>query len=272
MARGKGEAYNREMRGAAGSLVALAAWTCFGQSAAGPPAFDVASVRPSRQALGKDAGSEVSFGPAGVGGRNVTLKQLIVGAYGLQPYQVFGGPGWLDVNEYDIEAKAAGPAGKEQLAIMLRALLAERFGLLAHRETRELRVYRLVADRGGVKIHSIQDAEGAAVQYHGLGGGFLFRGDLRQFANLLSIQLSIPAIDDPGKPSIASGPPVPVVDRTGLTGSYEIRVELKPEPGGDAFTLWQGILRDQLGLRLESGKESVEVLVVDRAERAPSAN
>jgi uncharacterized protein (TIGR03435 family) len=210
------------------------------------------------------------FGPAGVNGRNVTLKQLIVEAYGLQPYQVFGGPGWLDVNEYDVEAKADGPAAREQLARMLQTLLADRFGLSFHRETRELRVYQLVKDRRGVKIKPAKDAESPALQFGG--GGFQFRGDLRQFANLLSVQLSIPVIDDPGKPSIASGPPVPVLDRTGLSGSYDIRVDLKPEPGGDVFTLWQGALRDQLGLRLETGKESVEVLVVDRAERMPKAN
>jgi uncharacterized protein (TIGR03435 family) len=210
------------------------------------------------------------FGPAGIDGRNVTLKQLIVEAYGLQPYQVFGGPGWLDVNEYDVEAKAGGPAAREQLARMLRTLLADRFGLSFHRETRELRVYRLVADRRGVKIHPAKDGESPAVQFGG--GGFQFCGGLRQFANLLSVQLSIPVIDDPGKPSIASGPPVPVLDRTGLSGNYDIRVDIKPELGGDVFTLWQTVLRDQLGLRLESAKENVEVLVVDRAERMPSAN
>ena len=99
-----------------------------------------------------------------------------------------------------------------------------------------------------------------------------FRGDLQHFANLLSVQLTIPVIDDPGRPSIASGPAVPVLDKTGLSGIYDIRVNLKPEPGGDGFTLWQGVLRDQLGLKLESGREMVEVLVVDGAERMPTAN
>jgi uncharacterized protein (TIGR03435 family) len=237
----------------------LLAWVCFAQSA-----FDVASVKPSPHAVGKDAGSQVTFGPAGINGRNVTLKQLIVAAYGLQPYQVFGGPGWLDVSEYDVEAKAVAPvAFKGQIEGMLQALLADRFRLSAHRETRELRIYELVVVKGGPKIQPIKDSQAPAPP---------FRGNLDQFANFLSIQLSIPAIDDPTKPSIASGPPVPVVDNTGLFGVYDIAVDVKPEPGGDAFTLWQRFLRDQLGLRLESKKEAVEVLVIDHAERAPSAN
>jgi uncharacterized protein (TIGR03435 family) len=254
---------------AAIQLVSAISW-CFGQGTSSSPTFDVASVKPSQRAVGKDAGSQVSFGHAGISGKNVTLKQLIVEAYHLLPYQVAGGPGWLDINEYDVEAKADGPATREQLALMLRALLADRFRLSLHSETKELGVYELVVDKPGAKIHPIEDGEGPALMSGA--GGFVFRGDMQQFANLLSVQLTIPAIDDPGKPSIASGPPVPVLDKTGLAGIYEIGVDIKPEPGGDTFTLWQRVLQDRLGLKLESRKEKVEVLVVDRAERAPGAN
>jgi uncharacterized protein (TIGR03435 family) len=207
------------------------------------------------------------MGPAGLSGKNVTLKHLITQAYHLQPYQVFGGPGWLDVSEYDIDAKADGPAGKDRLALMLRTLLAERFGVVAHREARELRVYELVVDKGGPKIHAVKDGEIPAA-----GGGRRFRGDLQQFANLLAVQLTIPLTDDPGKPGMASATPVPVVDNTGLAGVYEFSVDIKPELGGDMFTLWQRVLQDQLGLKLENRKSSVEVLVVDRAERVPTGN
>lgn len=248
------------------SFLALPVCLSFSQTST----FEVASVKPSQRQVGKDAGAEVVFGPAGISGRNVTLKQLIVAAYRLQPHQVTGGPGWLDVGEYDVEAKADGPTPREQLARMLQALLADRFRLSLHSETRELRVYELVADKRGAKIHPAQDEESRPVQFSA--GGFQLRGDLQQFANLLSVQLSIPVIDDPGKPSIASGPPVPVLDKTGLTGIYDIAIEMKLEPGADAFVLWQRALQDRLGLKLEAGKEPVEVFVVDRAERAPSAN
>lgn len=234
----------------ASGLSAFLSCLSFGQ------AFDVASVKASQQQLGRDEEGAISIRPTGMVGKNVTLKSLIAEAYQLQPHQVIGGPNWLDSNEYDIEAKADGSAGKDQLMAMLRALLAERFRLAQHRETKELQVYELVVDKNSPKMQSAKNGE-----------------SMRQLANLISIQLTIPALaDDPTKPSFASGPPVPVLDKTGLEGLYDIRVDLKPEPGVESFTRWQRFLQDRLGLKLESRKASVEVLVVDRAERTPTSN
>jgi uncharacterized protein (TIGR03435 family) len=227
------------------------------------PAFAVASVKPSRQQLGRDANSRISIGPAGLSGRNVTLNYLIAEAYRVQPYQVSGGPNWLDRLEFDVEAKADAPTPAEQLARMLQGLLTDRFRLSLHRETRELRVYDLVVDKRGPKIHAT--AAGAA-------GPQSFHGDMRQFAELLSIQLSIAMPDDPTKPGRASGAPVPVRDMTGLPGVYDISVDLKPDVGADMFALWQSTLQDRLGLKLESRRAPVEVLVIDHAERTPVAN
>jgi uncharacterized protein (TIGR03435 family) len=246
-----------------GSLVLSGA--LFGQS------FDVASIKPSPRQVGRDANNQVSITPSGFTGRNVTLKRLVVQAYGLQPYQIFGGPNWLDGAEYDVDAKADGPLTKERLAAMLRTLLAERFHLAVHHDARELRVYELVADKGGPKIHPVQESAAPGAQ-SGAAGPRHFHGDLQQFANLLSIQLSIPVMDDPGRPSIASGPPVPVVDKTGLQGIFDLNVEIRPETGVDMYTLWQRVLQEQLGLRLESRKDKVDVLVVDGAQRIPTAN
>ncbi len=222
--------------------------------------FDVASVKPSRQTLGRDADKPVVFGPSGLTGRNVTLKRLIVQAYTVQPHQVLGGPKWLDDSEYDIDAKADAPATQDQLRVMLRALLAERFRLALHRETKELHVYELLVDKGGPKIHPASNSASSAAR------------SLEQLANLISVQLTIPEPTDPTKPSIASGVPIPVIDKTGLTGLYEIAYELHPEPGMDMFKLWQRVLQEQLGLKLESRKAPVEVLIVDRVERIPVAN
>lgn len=233
------------------------------QSVSNPPVFEVASVKPSLRELGKDAGSRVTFGAVGISGRNVTLKHLIVQAYRLQPYQVFGGPNWLDGNEYDIDARAGGPATRERLMSMLRRLLADRFRLSTHSETRELRIYELVTGKNGPKIHPLKDTETPQGR---------FRGDLQQFANFLSVQLTIPVLDDPGKPGVASAAPVPVLDKTGLPGVYDINVDMKPETGVDMFTLWQRALQDQLGLKLETRKDKVPVLVVDHVERIPVAN
>jgi uncharacterized protein (TIGR03435 family) len=218
--------------------------------------FEVASVKVSQRQLGRDYEGAISINPAGIVGKNVTLKSLIAEAYQLEPHQVLGGPGWLDFDQYDVEAKAAEPATKEQLRLMLRALLAERFRLSFHRETKELQVYQLVADKSGPKVRPAADGM-----------------SMRQLANLISIQLTIPALsDDPSKPSIASGPLVSVLDKTGLAGIYDIRVDLKPEPGVENFTLWQRFLQDRLGLKLESRKAKVEVLVVDSGEKTPTSN
>jgi len=218
--------------------------------------FDVASVKVSRVQAGKDAEGPIIFGAAGLSGKNVTLKNLIAAAYQAQPHQVIGGPNWLDSSEYDIDAKAARPATKDQLRLMLRALLADRFHLSLHSETRELQTYELVTAKRGPRVNVAKDGV-----------------SMTELANLISIQLTIPdAGDDPAKPSIAKGPPPHVVDKTGLPGTYDIRADLKPQPGTDMFTLWQRFLQDRLGLQLESKKERMEVLVVDGAERTPTSN
>src|SRR5450432_2297443 len=109
------------------------------------PAFDVASVKPSSHLVGPDENNRITFEPAGFTGRNVTLRRCLAEAYRLQLSQVVG-PAWLDRSEYDIDAKASGPVNKEQIALMLRTLLAERFKLVQHTEAKDLRVYELVVD------------------------------------------------------------------------------------------------------------------------------
>lgn len=241
--------------------LALLAAVAFAQT------FDVASVKPSPRAVGKDNRGALVFEPTRVATRNISLKALIVEAYRVQPFQVTGGAGWLDLDEFDIDARAANASTRAQFDAMLQALLAERFHLVLHRETKELRVYMLLVDKGGPKLHPTTGEPRPSTSPQN------FHGDMRQFANLISIQLSIPTIDDPTRPAIASGPPVPVVDKTGIEGNYDISVDLPPRDlGGDSFTRWQRALQDQLGLKLENQKAPVEVLVVERADRVPSGN
>jgi uncharacterized protein (TIGR03435 family) len=228
--------------------------------------FEVAAVRPSAQMLGPDANNRLALAPAGITARNATLRRLVAEAYRLQLAQVLG-PEWLDRNEYDIDAKAAGPVAREQIALLLRALLAERFRLTAHPETRNLRIYELTTDRAGPKIQPVKDSEAPAE-----GGGMQFRGDLRQFCDLLALQLSIPVVGDPSRPGRAAGAPVPVLDKTGLAGTYSFGVDVRSEPGADMFSLWQRALRDRMGLRLESRRGMVRVVVIDSAEKVPAAN
>ena len=232
------------------------------------PSFDVVSVKASAKLVGPDDNNEITVSPAGITGRNVTLQRLIAEAYHVQLNQI-AGPNWLDRNEYEIGAKTERPAGREQLLLMLQTLLRERFNLKQHRETKSMKVYQLVTDKGGPKIRPVKDGEPPKA-----GNGFHFHGDLRQLADLLAVQLSIPDSNDadPTKPHIAAGPPIPVLDKTGLSGTYDFDVELKPELGTGVFTVWQRVLQEQLGLRIDSSKGNVPIIVVDNAAQVPTAN
>src|SRR5262249_34470005 len=143
------------------------------------------------------------------------------------------GPTWLDKNEYDVIARMPEGAGRDQIPLMVRSLLFSRFRLKEHTETRQMRVYELTVDQGGPKIRPVQPGSAKAP-----GSGFHFRGDMRQFADLLAVQFSIPAADNPNVPVRASSSPMPVLDKTGLQGIYEFSVDVRPELGTDAFTVW----------------------------------
>jgi len=228
-------------------------------------AFEVASVRPSQHEVGPDYNNQFAYSATGLTARNATLKRLIAEAFHLQLNQI-SGPGWLDRNEYDIQARAAS-GNRQQMEPMLRNLLTERFNLKEHRQTREMRVYVLAVSKSGARIHPASDGESP-----GPAGEFHFHGSMREFADLLAIKLSIPPAQDPGVPVRASGPPVPVLDKTGLPGVFDFRVNMQPELGTDAFTLWQRALQEQLGLQLENRKDNVETLVVDNASKMPTEN
>jgi len=245
--------------------LALSSSVAIGQAPTTAPAFDVASVKPSQRSVGPDYNNQLTYSPTGITARNVTLKRLVAEAYHLQQNQVLG-PSWLDKNEYDIDARAPA-ATREQMALMLRSLVAERFKLTQHSEMREMRVYELVVGKSGSKIHPVSDGQTTTA-----GAGFHFHGDLRQFADLLAVQLSIPASDNPAEPVRASVSPISVLDKTGLPGIFDFSVDIHPELGTDGFASWQRALEDQLGLRIESRKENVAVLVVDEAARIPTVN
>jgi uncharacterized protein (TIGR03435 family) len=227
--------------------------------------FEVASIKLSERTAGPDFGNRIARSPTGFTATNTTLKRLIGEAYFLQPFQILGGPKWMSTTELDVAARSASPAAEEERRLMLQALLAERFHLKVHRENRETKVYALTVEKNGPKLKpESKPAQG--------GSGAAFHGNLQQFASFLAVQLTIPVLDDPTKPGIASGPPIPVLDRTALSGEYDIDVQIRLEPGADMFTLWQRVLREELGLRLESTKARVEFLVVDSADRTPAAN
>jgi uncharacterized protein (TIGR03435 family) len=238
-------------------------------STAAAQTFDIVSVKRSVKPVGKDYQGKVMFSRGQVTAANVSMKTLIASAYRVQLFQITGGPTWLDQEEYDVDTRAAAGSTTDQLRAMLQTMLAERFHLALHREKKEMRAYALRVDKGGIKVATIEeDSARAAFPYP------LTRATMLQLANVISIQLTIPnqLNTDPNRPSIATGAPVAVIDKTGLDGTYDLKTLTHHEPGTDPFTSWQRRLREDLGLRLDAEKDPVEVLVIDRVDRMPTAN
>jgi uncharacterized protein (TIGR03435 family) len=238
----------------------------YAQAQPAQPSFDVASVRPSQHEVGPDYNNQITYSPDGFTAQNVTLKRLIAEAWHCQLDQVQGPP-WIGRNEYDIVTRLPEGTSREQVPPMLRSLLIDRFHLKTHSETRPMRVYELTISQKGLKIHP--DAPTTAAPP---GSGFHFHGNMRQLADLLAVQFSIPAPQDPSVPVKAGGPQIPVLDKTGLQGVYDFNMDARPELGTDQFTAWKRALEDQLGLKIESRKADVEIIVVDEAAKFPTAN
>jgi uncharacterized protein (TIGR03435 family) len=191
---------------------------------------------------------------------NVTLREWIELAYGIADrHYALIGPAWLDTERFDVNAKVAPAVPRQQMLAMLRALLADRFKLQAHQETRELNVYRLVVARGGPKLQRTT-ATGANFTF---GAGHIVARALSmdEFADRLS------------GPVFKLGRPV--LNATGLAGEFDFTLDwrldgVNTDDAGMAslFTAVQ----EQLGLRLEAAKSAVLIRVVDHMERRPVEN
>ena len=238
----------------------LASYTLPGQEATRSPVFDAASIKPSNpDSVGGSTFSFTSGG--GFAATNATLKGLIESAYDVRDFQISGGPGWLDSDRYDLTAKSSpGASGTtNETRQRLQSLLSERFQLRVHRETKDLPEYALVVGKGGAKLREGEPANGPAGIQRECGR---MTGTGASIANLtvyLSRQLDRPA-----------------VDKTDLAGRYDFQFSWTPDSGpcagasSDAPSLFTA-LQEELGLKLESTKGPVEVIVVDGAEKA-SAN
>lgn len=223
------------------------------------PQFDVASIKPSDSSapLPGRMGAHINTSPGLVRSRNESLKELVGDAYAVEDYQVTGGPGWIASARFDVEAKPATAATREQLLPMLRALLAGRFQLAFHRETRQINVYELVAGKSAAKLKRGTNTPSLDLPGH--------NWDLPQLAKYLT----------------RFGSDRPVIDRTGLTGSFDldlsmekISVEASEAAGGptigNMFQATVNALQD-LDLRLVPAKAPIEIFVIDHADK-PGAN
>jgi uncharacterized protein (TIGR03435 family) len=184
-----------------------------------------------------------------------SLRFLILGAYGLQDFQISGGPAWMSSEWYDVIAKAEDPDGKDMTS-MIRCLLAERFALRVHRETKEQTVFELVVSKGGLKIR-----ESAPDTIYSMRNGM---GSMTAIAMPMSIFVTW----------LSGTARHPVIDKTGLSGAYDFKLEWTDDgtaADGSRAPLVQTAIQEQLGLKLESRKGPVDILVIDHAER-PTEN
>jgi uncharacterized protein (TIGR03435 family) len=196
--------------------------------------------------------------------RGVSLKTAIRWAYHVLDYQV-SGPDWIGFQRYDIAAKAAEPVTEDQLRQMLQTLLAERFKVALHRQTKELPAYVLVVGKNGPKVHkSTTEGESSIQPDRARMTVAVQRTPISQLVEVLATVLR-----------------APVLDETGLRGNYDITVNLAKyiptdrlagDPPLDPFALIMTGLQEELGLKLESRKVQLELVVVDRAEKIPTEN
>jgi uncharacterized protein (TIGR03435 family) len=217
------------------------------------PGFEVASIKPNKSA-GGISGIHVTTGRVTM--ENVSLKKLTLWAYDIPDDREYAlaGPDLLTSEHFDIQASFPAETPMERVRLMTQALLAERFKLALHKESRQLPMYVLVVAKNGPKIHAVED--GSAKTSFRPGHFEATKIPMPHFADLLARFLVRQ-----------------VVDETGLKGVFDFTLEWSPEEmkTGDGASLFTA-LQEQLGLKLEARKGPVEVLVVDHIEKAPTEN
>ena len=235
-----------------------------------PAVFEVATIKPSDP---NRPGKLFTVKGRQVITINTTVNDLITFAYEMHARQITGGQAWMETEKYDVtgQPEGQGVPNLTQLRAMVRQLLADRFNLVFHRDKKELSVYAIVVGNGGPKLTKNDTNPNGlpSLLFKGLG---VLPAVNATMADLAGVMQS--AVLDR-----------PVVDKTGLPGRYDFTLTWTPDesqfsglgvrvppPSGDAnapglFTAFQ----EQLGLKLDSTKAPVEVLVIDRVER-PSNN
>lgn len=221
--------------------------------------FDAASIRPAappRTWADGEGGNRnrIEYTPTSLTMRNVGVSDCIQWAYDVPFFQIAGTN--LSRDGYDIFARTGSPVPVSQLRTMLQDLLAKRFALALHRETREQPTYELVIAKGGPRLPAPKPDAGAVHTSESLprieNGAFVFHDmTVGQFAAML--------------PQLR-GVELPVIDRTGIAGTYDLALKGAPEVTrqGDAQGLFD-IIQEQLGLRLQPAKAPVQMLVIDHA-------
>lgn len=227
------------------------------------PVFEVASIKPSDP---KGFSAPLDVGPKSFGAMGMSLDVLIQWAYDVRDFQVTGGPDWLRSARYDVQAKAGDSTSESQIRLMLQALLADRCQLQLHREMKEFSGYALTIAKNGLKLQAAKETNRSNIQIRSgtLSG---FGAPMVTLAKALTVLLERP-----------------VLDKTGVDGKYDFKLEYDPStvfsreaalgnppaPVVGASSIFTA-LQEQLGLRLDSQKGPLEILVIDGLEK-PSEN
>ena len=239
------------------------------------PSFEVATIKPNNS--GATGMQQLSMNPYGrnFAARNSTLNDLIAFAYSVQMKQIVGGPPWMDRDRYDIAALTDrdGAPSPEQLRIMIRKLLADRFKLTFHHDSRELSAYVLTVTKNGQKLtpSELKGPPGLGRRLGPEGLTMLAQNEtMADFAGFLQMLV----LDRP------------VVDKTGISGRFDFHLTFTPDDsefGGhppplptatETTNVSPGLfeaIQQQLGLKLNPEKTPVDVIAIDHVEK-PSAN
>lgn len=242
--------------------------TGWAQAPASRAQFEVASIKPDEK-LVEPRAQELAFvgtsnKPFRITGNRVvisgTLKSLIMAAYDVWTYQVAGEPAWADNIVWNITAKAESDAtpGQDEARAMLQALLAERFQLKLHRESRVMPVYHLMATKKNIGLKPAGPDETFSWKLSPAEGKMLrskaTKESIGDFVKLVGVSADRP-----------------VIDKTGVTGDIDYDIIIYTQDAKNNDDVNRAILdavRDQLGLKLEPARDSIDVLVIDGAEKA----
>jgi uncharacterized protein (TIGR03435 family) len=243
------------------------------------PQFEVATIKPSAPIT--DGRVRIAMGgdPGRINYQGLPIKMILARAFDIKDYQI-SGPDWLDSERFDVMAKIPEGVSREQVPAMLQALLAERFKMTFHRDKKEMGIYALIVAKGGVKMKALEESAEGVGQMQMMGRGhFTSKLTLAGLADFLSRWVDRP-----------------VLDMTDTKANYDIKLDWTPEPGQGGMKGVGGpqgpprggeeggsnpdtagpslftAVQEQLGLKLESRKAPVDLLVIDHIEKTPTEN
>jgi uncharacterized protein (TIGR03435 family) len=244
-------------------LLIAAALVC--PASAATLAFEVASIKPAAPPTGHGLSVSVSEDKGRITMTNVCLRDVLTRAYRIKVQQL-STPDWMESTRFDIAAKLPDGSSKDQVPEMLQVLLSDRFKLQIHKESKIMSVYALIPARGGTKLHEFNEEGGLHVNGSPTGRTMTGKVSMSGLAESLSGMLDRP-----------------VVDMTGIQGSYEVDLTWAPEETAappdsktgdskaDAPTIFTA-LQEKMGLKLEARKAPMDIIVVDHAEKIPTDN